>query len=267
MLPATASVMTQAISSPYSQEGGPHGGHVVVGQHDRVGGVAPVTPGCPGRPKVATPGAGGGQQRVDVAVVAAGELDHLGPAGEAAGQPDRAHRRLGAAADQAHLLDRRDPGDDLLGQQHLALGRGAERGPVVHRVLDRVEHVGVRVAEDHRPPRADQVDVLAAVGVPEVGAVAADHEPRRAADRPEGPHRRVDPAGVTAWARSNRATEAGAAASRSAMRPLSRTAASPPSDQTLSSLKRPQPFFTGPTSVSTLPGADTDLPRAASPGP
>jgi hypothetical protein len=39
--------------------------------------VAPVTPGVSGRPEGGDAAAGAGEQRVDVAVVAAGELHHL----------------------------------------------------------------------------------------------------------------------------------------------------------------------------------------------
>ena len=53
----------------------------------------------------------------------------------------------------------------------------------------------VRVPEDHRPPGADQVDVLAPVHVGQVGPGAADHEPGHAADRAERADRRVHPAG------------------------------------------------------------------------
>ena len=93
---------------------------------------APVTPGVSGRPSVATPGPGRDQQRVDVAVVAAGELHHERPAGVAAGQAERGHRGLGAGVDQPDLLDR-GPRDDLRGQLDLA-GRGrAERRPARQR--------------------------------------------------------------------------------------------------------------------------------------
>ena len=51
------------------------------------------------------------------------------------------------------------------------------------------------VAEDHRPPGADVVDVALAVGVAEVRALGARDEARRAADGAEGAHRRVDAAG------------------------------------------------------------------------
>ena len=42
---------------------------------------------------------------IDVAVVAAGELDDEVAAGDAAGQPDGADRRLGAGGDEAHLIE------------------------------------------------------------------------------------------------------------------------------------------------------------------
>ena len=88
-----------------------------------------------------------------------------------------------------------DPGDDLLGELDLALGRRAEGQSAADGAPHRRDHRGVRVAEDHRPPRADQVDVVAAVGVDQVRARAADHEPRGAADSAERAHRRVHPAG------------------------------------------------------------------------
>ena len=156
---------------------------------------APVTPGVSGSPRVATPGAGGGQQRVHVAVVAAGELHHLGAAGEAAGQPDRRHRRLGAGRHQPHLLDRLDPGrrsPRRARPRPRSACRRRCRAPTAR--LDGRDHLGVRVPEDHRPPRADQVDVLAAVGVGQVRAGAGHHEPGRAAHGAERPHRRVHPA-------------------------------------------------------------------------
>ena len=163
--------------------------------------AAPVTPGESGRP-VAGPGrgqgrhagAGRGQQRVDVPVVAAGELDDLRTAGAAAGQPDRRHGRLGAGVDQAHLLDRRT-GDDLLGERHLARRGRAEAGARGGRGLHRGDDLGVGVAQQQRTPRAHQVDVATAVGVVQPRAVAAHHEPRRAADGLERAHRGVHPAG------------------------------------------------------------------------
>ncbi|MPM32914.1 hypothetical protein SDC9_79481 [bioreactor metagenome] len=137
-------------------------------------------------------GAGGDEQRVDVAVVAALELDHLVPAGGAAGQPQGGHRRLGAGVDQPDLLDR-GAGDDLGGQVDLGAGRGAEGGAVRGRPGDRVEHLGMRVPQQHRPPGADQVDVLVAVDVGDVRPPGRPDEPRRATDGAEGAHRGAHP--------------------------------------------------------------------------
>ena len=128
------------------------------------------TPGVPGTARVASPEPACGEQRVDVAVVAAGELHHELAAGEPAGQPDGGHGGLGARGDQPDLLDRRAR-DDLLGQLHLGAGRGAVRRAAADRLVDRVEHLRVRVTEQHRTPAADQVDVLGAVDVDEVGAL------------------------------------------------------------------------------------------------
>ncbi|MGY3680672.1 hypothetical protein ACVWXU_004295 [Streptomyces sp. TE33382] len=130
-----------------------------------------------------------------MSVVAPGELHDLGPAGETAGQPDRRHGRLGAGRDETYLLDGLDTGDDLLGQRDLALTGRTERGSPADRFLDRGDHLGVRVAEDHRPPRAHEVDILAAVRVGQIRAAAGHHEPGRTAHGPEGTYGRVHAAG------------------------------------------------------------------------
>jgi hypothetical protein len=85
--------------------------------------------------------------------------------------------------------------DDGLGQLDLALGRRAEAEAVERGLLHRLEHGRVAVAQDHRAPGADVVDVALAFGVPDVGALRALDEARRAADGAEGAHGRVDAAG------------------------------------------------------------------------
>ena len=103
-------------------------------------------------------------------MVAAGKLDDLGPSGEAAGQAHRAHGGLGAGVHQAHPLHRGDPGDDLGGQLGLARGGRTEGQPVGSRPLHRLHDGRVGVAQNHRPPGADEVDVAVAVGVGEPAA-------------------------------------------------------------------------------------------------
>ena len=72
------------------------------------------------------------------------------------------------------------------GMSAIRLARGA---------LHRVEHGRVAVAQDHRAPGADVVDVLLAVGVPHVGPLGAGDEARRAAYGAKGAHGRVHAAG------------------------------------------------------------------------
>ena len=195
MLPGEASVITQAISPGCAAKAARTASRSLYGSTMVSPACAPVTPGVSGSAKVATPGAGGGEQRVHVAVVAAGELHDLGAAGEAAGEPDRGHGRLGTAGHQPHLLDGLDPGHDLLGERDLALAGRTEGGAAGDGGLHGRDDARVGVPEDHRPPRADEVDILAPVGIGEVRTGTGHHEPGRTAHGAEGAHGRVHAAG------------------------------------------------------------------------
>jgi hypothetical protein len=178
---------------PAGGEQRPDGVRVVVRQHDRVGGRRACHPRRVRQPECRDPRPGGDQQRVDVAVVAPGELHHQRPAGVAAGQAQRGHRRLGAGVDQPDLLDR-GPRDDLRRKLDLAGRGGAERRPVRQRPRHRGDDRRVRVPEDHRPPGADQVNVLPAVHVEQVRAETPLDEPGCPAHRAERPDRGVNAA-------------------------------------------------------------------------
>ncbi len=167
---------------------------VVVGQHPGERGRALGYAGRAGHRERGQAGSGRGQQRVDVAVVAARELHDDVAAGEAAGQSDRRHRGLGAGGDEADPLDRRTP-DDLLGEVDLGLRGCAVRRAARERVTDGRHHLGVGVAEQHRAPGADQVDVVLPVDVGQPGAGGRPDEARGPADGAEGTHRRVHAAG------------------------------------------------------------------------
>ena len=129
-----------------------------------------------------------------MAVVAADELDDLVPARERAGDPECAHRRLGARAHEAHELESWHRFPDQARELELERARRAEARALAQRVLERRHHARVCVPEDERPPRKDVVHVAAAVDVDEVRALAALHEERGATDRAERTHRRADPA-------------------------------------------------------------------------
>src|SRR3990172_642574 len=138
--------------------------------------------------------AGSDQQAVDVAVIVAGKLDNHVPAGEAAGQPDRAHRGFGARVHEPDLLDTRHGLDDQLGQFVLGGGRGAEAGAAADGRVEGRDDCRMAMAEDHRSPRADVIDVAVAVDVPQIGTRAALDNHRLAANGSERPRGAVDAA-------------------------------------------------------------------------
>ena len=173
-----------------NREGRLDRGEVVVGQHDRLGRRGGRNPGAVRQPERRDARARRGEQRVDMAVVAAGELHDDAPPGVAAGQPNRRHRGLGAAVDQAHLL--RGVRATISSARATSFSEGVpNEKPRVAVSRTASTHGRVRVTEDHRPPRADQVDVATTVDVGEPRPRGAGHEPWRAADRPERAHRRV----------------------------------------------------------------------------
>ena len=98
MLPAAASVMTQAISLAAGREDGLERVDVVVGDDEGLGGHLGGHAGRVGQGEGGDARARADEEGVDVAVVVAGELHDEAAPGEAAGQADGAHRRLGAAA-------------------------------------------------------------------------------------------------------------------------------------------------------------------------
>ena len=61
--------------------------------------------------------------------------------------------------------------------------------------FDRVDDLGMTVAEDHRPPGADVIDIGIAVDIIDFRAGGAFDEDRFAADGAKGAHRTVDAAG------------------------------------------------------------------------
>ena len=170
-------------------------GDCVVRRHDRVRHLRVGDTSATRQSESGDPTAPSHEQRVGVPVIVAGELHQLAPSGEAAGQSDRAHRRLGAAAHQAHLLDRTDSIDDRLGQLHFALRRRSVRRAVGGGRLHRVDHRGVGVTQRDRPVRLHQVDVAPTFDIPDVGTLGLGDEIGRAPDRTERAHRRVHTTG------------------------------------------------------------------------
>jgi hypothetical protein len=141
------------------------------------------------------PGSRFHEEEIAVAVITALELDDEGSAAEAARQAQRAHHRLGARAHEPHLLDRGHRPREHLRHLELDGRRGAEGKAAAGCVAHRGDDVGVAMSEDHRPPRANVVDVLAPVFVDEARAPRLAEEHRSAPDGPKGAHRGIDAAG------------------------------------------------------------------------
>ena len=125
---------------------------VVVFQHQGVADHFRGHPSAGGVAKGGQAGTGLDQQRIGMAVVAAFELDELGAASGTAGQPQGAHARFGARADQSHHFHGRHVFEDFFGQFDLALGRRTKRKTIERRFLNRFEHGGMAVAQNHRAP-------------------------------------------------------------------------------------------------------------------
>ena len=193
-MPATGSTMTAAMSAPCSAKSALDRVEVVVRRDERVARRRPPArrasracrasrrrePACD-------------EQAVGVAVVAAVELDDLASRPvNAAREPQRAHRRLGARARRSapsrstaarRAISSASSTSSAVGAPKLVPRRSA--------ASTRRDDLRVRVAEDQRAPRADVVDVAVAVDVEEVRALAAVDEERRAADGAERAHGRV----------------------------------------------------------------------------
>ena len=176
-----------------------HGGAqrvgVVPGHHDRGGRGARGHARARGERLGGQPRARLCEQRVEVPVVGAGELEQpLAPGGRAR-EPHGGHRRLGPRGGHAQHLDAVDPARDLRRELDLGGGGRAEARALRRRLGDRGEHLRMGVPVDQGPPRADVVDEAIAVDVDQLGALAAVDEDRGAADRSHRAHGRVDAAG------------------------------------------------------------------------
>ena len=113
------------------------------------------------------------QQRVNVTVIAAFELDDLVPAGEAAGEPDARHGRFGAAVHHPHLLDRGHPFADQLGHLDFEWIWNSEADAPHHRFMDRIDHYARCMTQNRRAPGSDVINVLVAIDVPNLCAFSA----------------------------------------------------------------------------------------------
>ncbi len=111
---------------------------------------------------------------------------------------DSRHGRLRARTDEAHLLDRGIARDDSFGQVGFGRGRSAKARRLARGPLDGLDHGRKGVAQDHRSPGAEVVDVAIAVRIGQVRALRAVDKRRSPTHRAKRPNRRVDAAGEKA---------------------------------------------------------------------
>src|SRR6185503_6252077 len=110
------------------------------------------------------------------AVIAAFKFHQLRAASETARETNGRHRCFGAAAYQAHHLDRWDRVDDFLRELHFEFRRCAKPRAAGCAFLYRGDDFLVRLTEDHRPPRTDVIDVSVSVDVGDGGAACRADE-------------------------------------------------------------------------------------------
>ena len=107
------------------------------------------------------------------AVIGALELGDLAPPREGARRPHRVHGRLGAGVGEAHHLHARNPRGQDPRELDLVLARPREGHAAGGLLRDRLDHGGMRVAQDQARVVAVEVEALGAVGVPDARALPA----------------------------------------------------------------------------------------------
>ncbi len=135
--------------------------------------------------------AGANEQRVDVSVIAACELQDRLAAGGRTRQTERAHRRLGSRVHQTNLLDGRERPDEVLGQLDLAAGGRSEAGPHLRLLRDGRAHAWRRVAENECAPRPEEIEIGPPVRVDHLRGPTTLEKERLPPDRLPRPHRAV----------------------------------------------------------------------------
>ena len=123
-----------------------------------------------------------------MSVIAAFKFNNVLALGVGPCEADGCHGRFRARTDEANFLHVRKSGDDQFREIGFGGSGRAEAGAVAGRGNNSFDHGGGGVAQDQRSPGADVVHVLVAVGVPDVGALAAHDVNRIAAHGAEGPH-------------------------------------------------------------------------------
>ena len=129
-----------------------------------------------------------------MAVVTALELDEFIAARVAARNADGAHRGLRTGVDHTHHLGGGVGGGNLFRHLNFELCRQAVAQTAINGLERAVLQKLGRVAEEHRSPGADKINVFIAVLVPNAVPLRPRGKDRRHADGAERADRRIDAA-------------------------------------------------------------------------
>ena len=129
-----------------------------------------------------------------MAVVAAFEFDDFVTASKAARQANGAHGRFGTGVHHTHHVHGWHQFSNQLRHSDFHLGRRTEAQATLGRFNHRITNSRVVMAQYHRPPGTDIVDIGFAIHVVQIRAVRTLDKQRRTAHAGEGTYRRVHPA-------------------------------------------------------------------------
>ena len=128
-------------------------------------------------------------------VVTADELDHLVTSRHSACEAQGAHGGFRTGIDHAHHLHGRQSCADFLCKTHLVLTGRAVAGAAQCSLLHGAGHFRMRMPQQHRPPRADEIDHAPPVCRQQMRPLSGSNEQGITMDVAAGPHGAVDPSG------------------------------------------------------------------------
>ena len=129
-----------------------------------------------------------------MSVIAAFKLHDVLTFGVSAGQANCGHRSLGPRVDKTNLLHVGESRKHDFGEIGLGRCGSAETGAVSRGLSDRFDHRGGGVSQDQWAPGADIINVVVAVGVPDVRTLPPNNEGRIAAHCTKCAYGRIDAA-------------------------------------------------------------------------
>jgi hypothetical protein len=137
-------------------------------------------------------GTGLREKMVSVAVIAPFKFDDEVAASESAREANRTHGGFGTAGNKADFIEERNGAADSLSELDLEFRGYAVAGSLLCLIGNRRNDSRMRVAEQHGPPRADEVEQPVAVRIEQILSSAAFDDERFAADGAERADGAVD---------------------------------------------------------------------------